>query len=62
MSFTSLDWPRCKHCNGVIYRGFNDDRIRVIESDTDDKPYHIYKEDCSEEHPGYKGEEAEIVY
>jgi hypothetical protein len=62
MSFTNTDWPRCKYCNSAIYRGFNNDRIRVIRADLDDKVYHIYKEDCSGEHPGYKGEEAEIVY
>jgi hypothetical protein len=62
MSFTSIEWPRCKHCNNIFTRGFNDKFIRVIASDSENRPYHIYKEDCSEEHPGYKGEEAEIVY
>lgn len=61
-SILHTDWPRCKFCNGAIYRGFNEDRVRVIGSDSGDKVYHIYKEDCTGEHPGYKGEEAEIVY
>jgi hypothetical protein len=62
MSFTSIEWPRCKYCNNAFFRGFNDKFVRVIGSDSEDKAYHIYKEDCTGEHPGYKGEEADIVY
>jgi hypothetical protein len=62
LGIETIPWPRCKVCDGAIYKGFNDDRVRNVAEDTDGKLYHIFEIDCMLSPRVFNKEEADIVY
>jgi hypothetical protein len=58
----TVPWPRCKVCDGAIYKGFNDDRVRNIATDDDGKLYHIFETDCMLSPRVFNKEEPDLVY
>ena len=55
-------WPRCIVCDQIITKGFNDDRIRNIETDSSGKSRHIFETDCLLSPRVFNKEEKDIVY
>jgi hypothetical protein len=58
----TIPWPRCKVCDGAIYKGFNEDRVRNVATDDDGKLYHIFAIDCMLSPRVFNKEEPDIVY
>ena len=62
LDWSTPPWPRCIICDQIITKGFNDDRVRNIETDSSGNSWHIFDTDCLKSPRVFNREEKDIVY